>query len=46
MSRTANMTEKPDPWRIPVVVAQIPDTGLHRDLEADKAVREDRKSVV
>lgn len=40
MSRTANMTEKPDPWRIPVVVAQIPDTGLHRDIEADKAVRE------
>ena len=40
MNRTANMTEKPDPWRIPVAVAQIPDTGLHRDLEADKAVRE------
>ena len=40
MNRTADMTEKPDPWRIPVVVAQIPDTGLHRELEADKAVRE------
>ena len=23
-------TEKPDPWRVPVAVAQIPDTGLHR----------------
>ena len=34
------MTEKPDPWRVPVAVAQIPDTGMHRDLEADKAVRE------
>jgi uncharacterized metal-binding protein YceD (DUF177 family) len=32
-------TEKPDPWRVPVVVAQIPETGLHRDLEADQAVR-------
>ena len=33
------MTEKPDPWRVPVVVGQIPDTGLHRDLEADQATR-------
>jgi uncharacterized metal-binding protein YceD (DUF177 family) len=33
------MTEKPDPWRVPVVVAQIPDTGLHRELEADQATR-------
>jgi uncharacterized metal-binding protein YceD (DUF177 family) len=32
-------TEKPDPWRVPVVVAQIPETGLHRDLEADQAIR-------
>lgn len=31
-------TEKPDPWRVPVVVAQIPETGLHRDIEADQAV--------
>jgi len=29
-----------DPWRVPVTVAQIPDTGLHRDFEADRAVRE------
>lgn len=28
-----------DPWRIPVVVAQIPDTGLHRAFEASDAVR-------
>ena len=34
------MTEKPDPWRVPVAVAQIPDTGLHRDLEADQATRD------
>jgi uncharacterized metal-binding protein YceD (DUF177 family) len=31
--------EKPDPWRVPIAVAQIPETGLHRDIEADQAVR-------
>jgi len=29
-----------DPWRAPVVVAQIPETGLAYDLEADQATRE------
>ena len=33
-------TDKPDPWRVPVAVAQIPETGLHRDIEADQAVRD------
>jgi uncharacterized metal-binding protein YceD (DUF177 family) len=33
------MTDKIDPWRVPVIVAQVPDTGLHRDLEADAAAR-------
>lgn len=38
------MTDKPaplksDPWRVPVATAQIPDTGLHRDLQADAAIR-------
>jgi uncharacterized metal-binding protein YceD (DUF177 family) len=28
-----------DPWRSPVLVAQIPDTGLHREIEADAAAR-------
>jgi Large ribosomal RNA subunit accumulation protein YceD len=28
-----------DPWRFPVVVAQIPDTGLHREFEAGEASR-------
>jgi uncharacterized metal-binding protein YceD (DUF177 family) len=32
-------TDKIDPWRVPIIVAQIPDTGLHRDLEADAAAR-------
>jgi hypothetical protein len=34
------MIEKPDPWRVPVAVEKIPDTGLHRDLEADQATRD------
>jgi hypothetical protein len=40
MNRTHGMTDRADPWRLPVTVAQIPDTGLHRDLEADLATRE------
>jgi uncharacterized metal-binding protein YceD (DUF177 family) len=31
---------KPDPWRVPVAIAQIPDTGLHRDLKADETIRQ------
>jgi hypothetical protein len=40
MSRQNPMTDKADPWSVPVVVAQIPDTGLHRDIEAGPATRE------
>jgi hypothetical protein len=29
-----------DPWRSPVTVAQIPETGLHRDIEASGRERE------
>jgi hypothetical protein len=32
-------TDKIDPWRVPIFVAQIPDTGLRRDVEADAAAR-------
>ena len=31
--------DKPDPWRVPVAVLQIPESGLHRELDADEAVR-------
>lgn len=37
------MTRKADadnPWSVPIVVAQIPDTGLHREFEADASERE------
>lgn len=39
MSRP-NAESRPDPWRSPVIVAQIPDTGLHRRLEASVAERQ------
>jgi uncharacterized metal-binding protein YceD (DUF177 family) len=39
MNRTNNMTGKADPWSVPVAVAQIPDTGLHREIEAGPATR-------
>jgi uncharacterized metal-binding protein YceD (DUF177 family) len=39
MSKSA-MPERPDPWRVPLNLVQIPDTGLHRDIEADAATRQ------
>lgn len=30
----------PDPWRSPVIVAQIPETGLHRQLAATAVERQ------
>jgi hypothetical protein len=40
MNRTSNMIDKADPWSVPVTVAHIQDTGLHRDIEAGRAARE------
>ena len=44
MSRSGSTIDKPDnqpdPWRVPLTVAQIPETGLHRDIEAGPAERE------
>jgi hypothetical protein len=37
MNRTTSAS--PDPWRAFVNVAQIPETGLHREIEAGPAVR-------
>ena len=39
MNRPSSSIVKPDPWRVPVAVAQIPDTGLHRDIEASPLER-------
>ena len=35
-----NASQAADPWRYQVVVDQIPDTGLHRDIEADSVACE------
>jgi hypothetical protein len=40
MNKAGSMTDKADPWSVPVTVAQIPDTGLHRDIEAGPATRD------
>jgi hypothetical protein len=40
MNRTNGPINQADPWRFPIAVAQIPETGLHRELEADQAVRD------
>src|ERR1700722_19282805 len=37
--KTNDMTNTKDPWSVPVIVAQLPDTGLHREIEADAAER-------
>jgi hypothetical protein len=40
MNRVDSMTNDADPWSVPIIVAQIPDTGLHREIEADRAARD------
>jgi hypothetical protein len=40
MSRPSRASDARDPWRAFITVTQIPDTGLHRDIEADQAARE------
>ena len=35
-----SMTDHADPWSVPIIVAQIPDTGLHREIEPDRAARD------
>jgi uncharacterized protein DUF177 involved in 23S rRNA accumulation len=39
MNRPSNTIDKPDPWRVPLTVAQIPETGLHLDIEASPVER-------
>ena len=40
MNRTRGMTDQADPWSVPVAVEHIPESGLHRDIEADRAARD------
>ncbi|UZE51861.1 YceD family protein [Rhodopseudomonas sp. P2A-2r] len=39
MTRIDRMTDVSNPWSLPVAVAQIPETGLQRDIEASPAER-------
>ena len=39
MNRAHGMTDRADPWSVPIAVEKIPETGLHRDIEADRAAR-------
>jgi hypothetical protein len=45
MNRPSSTIQKPDPWRVPVAVTQIPETGLHRDIEASAVEREAMANV-
>ncbi len=40
MSRPKATFDKSDPWRVPVVVAQIPEAGSHHDIEAGQQARQ------
>jgi hypothetical protein len=40
MSSAKHSEKRGDPWRAYVPVTQIPDTGLHRDIEADQPARQ------
>jgi uncharacterized metal-binding protein YceD (DUF177 family) len=40
MNRMQPMTDKAAPWSDRIAVGQIPDTGLRRDTEADRAARD------
>jgi hypothetical protein len=39
------MTDKQNPWSVPMMVAQIPEHGLHRELEANAAERDAMAAV-
>jgi uncharacterized protein len=40
MSKTTAMTDNDNPWSVAVTVAQIPETGLHREIEAGPSERD------
>jgi hypothetical protein len=35
VSKVSSMTDSANPWSVPIAVAQIPDTGMHREFEAN-----------
>ena len=40
MSKTGQMPDSDLPWSFPIVVAQVPEAGLHQVLEASAAQRD------
>lgn len=34
VSKVSRTPDSPNPWSVPIAVAQIPDTGMHREIEA------------
>ena len=39
MNKVSSMTERANPWSVPVAVAQIPDTGVHREFDTNPSER-------
>jgi uncharacterized protein DUF177 involved in 23S rRNA accumulation len=35
----SSMTDRANPWSVPVAVAQIPDTGMHREFDTNPSER-------
>jgi hypothetical protein len=35
VSKVSRTTDSANPWSVPIAVAQIPDTGMHREIEAN-----------
>ena len=40
MNRAPGITDRAGPWSVPIAVEQIPESGLHRDIVADRAARD------
>jgi uncharacterized metal-binding protein YceD (DUF177 family) len=40
-----NKVDEGDPWRVPIAVAEIPELGLHREIEASPAQRQSMAAV-
>jgi uncharacterized metal-binding protein YceD (DUF177 family) len=45
MRRNKNNIDEVDPWRVPVAVAEIPELGLHREIEASLMQRQSMAEV-
>src|ERR687889_114723 len=45
MTRNKNNIDEADPWRVPVAVAEIPELGQHREIEAGLIERKSMAEV-